>query len=80
MGYTLKTMACALWAYYHAPDFKTGLVTIVNQGGDADTNACVAGAVLGAKFGYNNIPALYVNNLLQKEILEDRFTKYLHII
>lgn len=63
MGYTLRTLAAALWAYFHAEDFKTGLLDIVNAGGDADTNAAVACAILGAKFGYSSLPPYYIDNL-----------------
>lgn len=47
MGYTLKTMGCAIWCLYNVDNFKDGLLKIVNAGGDADTNAAVACAVLG---------------------------------
>ena len=47
MGYTLKPLACAVWCLYHVNSFKEGLLKIVNAGGDADTNAAVACAVLG---------------------------------
>lgn len=70
MGYTLKTMAAGLWAYWHAKSFEEGLLAVVNAGGDADTNAAVACAILGAKFGFNAIPKEYVEGLRNKEKLE----------
>ena len=70
MGYTLKTMAAGLWAYWHAKSFEEGLLAVVNAGGDADTNAAVACAILGAKFGFNAIPKEYVDGLRNKEKLE----------
>ena len=70
MGYTLKTMAAGLWAYWHAKSFEEGLLAVVNAGGDADTNAAVACAILGAKFGFNAIPKEYVGGLRNKEKLE----------
>lgn len=63
IGYTLRTLGAALWAYFHAPDFKTGLLAIVNEGGDADTNAAIACATLGAKYGLSAIPEYYIENL-----------------
>ena len=50
MGYTLRTLGAALWAYWHATSYKEGILKIVLSGGDAATNAAVAGAILGAKF------------------------------
>ena len=44
---------------------------IVRAGGDADTNAAVACAILGAKFGYGTIPTEYVDGLIYKDQLDD---------
>lgn len=68
VGYTLRTLSAALWTYWHAPSFEDGLLAVVNEGGDADTNAAVACAILGAKFGYCSIPEYYINNLNSKEL------------
>ena len=70
MGYTLKPLACAVWCLYHVNSFKEGLLKIVNAGGDADTNAAVACAVLGAKYGMAGIPEYYVDSLNQKNVYE----------
>ena len=70
MGYTLVTLSVALWAYWHASSFEDGLLSVVNVGGDADTNAAVACAILGAKYGYSSIPVEYVGDLLYKEELD----------
>ena len=70
VGYTLKTLAAGLWAYWHVETFKDGLLAVVNAGGDADTNAAVACAILGAKFGFNAIPSEYVDGLIYKEQLD----------
>ena len=51
MGYTLRCLSAALLAYWHARSFEDGLLAIVRAGGDADTNAAVACAILGARFG-----------------------------
>lgn len=67
MGYTLKTMGCAIWCLFHVNSFKEGLLKVVNAGGDADTNAAVTCAVLGAKYGKNDIPEYYIQNLKRKD-------------
>lgn len=71
IGYTLKTLAAGLWAYWHAETFKDGLLAVVNAGGDADTNAAVACSILGAKFGFNAIPTEYVDGLIYRDQLEE---------
>ncbi len=71
IGYTLKTLAAGLWAYWHAETFKDALLAVVNAGGDADTNAAVACSILGAKFGFNAIPSEYVDGLIYRDQLEE---------
>lgn len=71
IGYTLKTLAAGIWAYWHAETFLDGLLAVVRAGGDADTNAAVACAILGAKFGFNAIPSEYVEGLIYRDQLDD---------
>ena len=79
MGYTLVTLSVALWAYWHATSFVEGLLAVVNAGGDADTNAAVACAILGAKYGYSTIPTEYIEGLLYKESLDNTIDSLLNI-
>jgi len=76
-GYTLKTFAAAMWALSHPTSFEEGLTAIVEQGGDADTNGAVAGAMLGARFGFNAIPRHWVEGLIGREALEKRIRRVL---
>ena len=55
-GYTLLTLRLALIALWRAPGFEQGLRSVVEAGGDTDTNGAAAGAVLGARFGIDAIP------------------------
>lgn len=76
--FTLKTFACAVWAFrclYAAPVrdsalFRRRLTQLVMEGGDADTNAAVAGACLGAYLGYSNLPASWLESLPHRAWLE----------
>ena len=80
IGYTLKTLAAGLWAYWHAETFKDGLLAVVNAGGDADTNAAVACSILGAKFGFNAIPTEYVQGLIYRDQLEEVANGMMNVI
>lgn len=76
----MKALSAALWAVWHCDSFEKGLDMIVEQGGDADTNACIAGALLGIKYGFTSIPKRLIDNLLGKEKLyaiSDSLTKLL---
>lgn len=37
LGYTLRTLSAALWCYWHSSSFEDGLLSVVNERGDADT-------------------------------------------
>ncbi|EAY31053.1 ADP-ribosylglycohydrolase family protein [Microscilla marina] len=72
IGYTLKALGCAWWALQYSSSFEKGISKIIHEGGDADTNAAIAGAVLGARFGYENIPQRWLNGLAKKDWLLDQ--------
>jgi len=63
LGYTLKALSASLWCLFHCESFTDGLLTVVNAGGDADTNAAIACSMLGAKFGASEIPIYYKESL-----------------
>ena len=64
MGYTYLSLKVALCAILNYDNFKDPIIEIVNKGGDSDTNACIAGGLLGAKFGIKAIPSNWTNELL----------------
>ena len=52
------------------------ILKIVLSGGDADTNAAVAGAILGAKFGINQIPEEWKDGLLYASMLHNKVQEF----
>ena len=50
IGYTLKTLGAALWCLFHSESFEDGLLSVVNEGGDADTNAAVVIYKMSTKY------------------------------
>lgn len=64
------TLGVGLTAYFSAESFEEGLVWAVNCGGDTDTNGAVAGALLGARFGAEAIPARWLDALERRSDLE----------
>ncbi len=63
MGYTLKAMQVGLWALTRQEGLEPILLSIVNAGGDTDTNAAVAGALLGARDGAEAVPDRWLQNI-----------------
>jgi ADP-ribosylglycohydrolase/fructose-1,6-bisphosphatase/inositol monophosphatase family enzyme len=58
-GWVLIALQNAFYQLLHAPNFRAGLQATVEAGGDTDTNAAIAGALLGAVHGREAIPATW---------------------
>jgi ADP-ribosyl-[dinitrogen reductase] hydrolase len=68
-GYTVHCMEIALWFAHHEPNLERGLVWLANAGGDTDTNAAVAGGLMGARDGEDAIPARWIGALADADRL-----------
>lgn len=80
IGYTLRTLSAALWCYWHSPSFEEGLLSVINEGGDADTNGAISGAILGARFGVSSIPGHYIDKLHNREEYHNKITNLIEKI
>ena len=69
--YVRKAMGAALWALWHCKSPNEALIKIVNEGGDADTNASLAIGLLGLKYGIGSIDRKYIDNLINAERIGD---------
>lgn len=56
MGLVTKALQNAFYQLLHAPDAEAGIIATASAGGDTDTNAAIAGALLGAVYGREGIP------------------------
>ena len=64
MGWVMIAFQNALWQLLHAESLEEGVVDTVNQGGDADTNGAIAGALLGAVYGRDAVPEQWRRRIL----------------
>jgi len=55
-GYVVHCVEIAFWFATHDRGLEDSLTYLANAGGDTDTNAAVAGALLGARYGESGIP------------------------
>lgn len=62
-GWVRHTLESALWAVSNTRSFEEALVQVVNLGRDADTAGAVAGALAGAYYGLDAIPARWLDAL-----------------
>lgn len=56
IGWVLLTLQNAFFELLHAETLEEGVVRTVRRGGDTDTNAAVAGALIGAALGREAVP------------------------
>ena len=62
-GFALHAVEIAFSALGSATSVEEGLIEVISSGGDTDTNGCVAGALLGAKLGKNQVPDRWLSKL-----------------
>jgi ADP-ribosyl-[dinitrogen reductase] hydrolase len=62
-GFCLFTAGVALQSLLGTGDFEVEMSRVVSLGGDTDTNAAVAGALLGALVGEDGLPPAWLDRL-----------------
>jgi ADP-ribosyl-[dinitrogen reductase] hydrolase len=71
-GFCLYAAAAGLQALARATSFESELVRVVELGGDTDTNGAVAGALVGAAVGRDELPGGWLARLAGRDALEER--------
>eukprot|EP00927_Polykrikos_kofoidii_P052062 TRINITY_DN45828_c0_g1_i1.p1 TRINITY_DN45828_c0_g1~~TRINITY_DN45828_c0_g1_i1.p1 ORF type:complete len:425 (-),score=35.26 TRINITY_DN45828_c0_g1_i1:407-1681(-) len=82
VGYTFKCLGSGTWALRHGSTvgFEAAIRDVIAHGGDADTNAAVAGALLGSHLGYSRLPQHWISGMPYVEWLEAWVQKLLHML
>jgi ADP-ribosylglycohydrolase len=62
-GYVVHCVEITFWCAMHRPSLEEALIFLAEAGGDTDTNAAVAGALLGARDGETGIPPRWLEQL-----------------
>ncbi len=73
-GYVVHSLEAALWAFYHAENFRDGALLAVNLGGDTDTIAAIYGQLAGAYYGVDAIPQSWRDLIVMRDIIENMAT------
>lgn len=63
-GFVRVALRLAVWHLAHTPSWRDAVVDVASRGGDADTNAAIVGALLGARDGVSAIPAAWIDRVL----------------
>lgn len=80
IGYTFKATAAGFWSIKNCDSFDVGIRAVIEEGGDADSNAAVAGALLGARLGYKSIDNRLIEDLVSRQALWDRTDQLLELL
>ncbi|MCR5260200.1 MAG: ADP-ribosylglycohydrolase family protein, partial [Desulfovibrio sp.] len=68
-GFVLHTLEAALWCLLNSDSYEETVLKAVGLGRDADTTACVAGAIAAVCWGRDSIPADWVEGLAGRDEL-----------
>jgi ADP-ribosyl-[dinitrogen reductase] hydrolase len=66
-GYVVHCVEIAFWFAMHDRTLEDALLYLAQAGGDTDTNAAVAGALLGARYGETALPPRWMAQLVGAE-------------
>ncbi|MES2734369.1 MAG: ADP-ribosylglycohydrolase family protein [Bacteroidota bacterium] len=66
-GYVLHTLEASLWCILNFDTYAETVLQAVNLGEDTDTTGTVAGGLAGILYGYESIPASWIDQLARKE-------------
>jgi ADP-ribosyl-[dinitrogen reductase] hydrolase len=62
-GYCLTALQNAMYHLYNTSSFSKAMNDTLKEGGDADTNCAIAGALLGAVYGIGAIPSQWIDSI-----------------
>ncbi len=71
-GYALASVISSVYLALTSTSFRSALIDTVNLGGDADTTGAMVGAMTGALYGKEAIPAEWYEKLHARDQFDDR--------
>ena len=63
--------------FKYSNSFESGLLANANRGGENVATGTLIGALLGAKFGYSNIPQHLIEGLAQSEVIAKEIDSFI---
>jgi len=74
-GYVVDTLEAVVWALITTGSFEEALLKVVNLGDDSDTTGAITGGLAALYYGFEAIPAEWVDAIQRKEWIEEYCTK-----
>lgn len=66
-GYVLHTLEASIWCLLTTENYKDAVLKAVNLGEDTDTTGAVTGGLAGLLYGFDNIPANWLQQLARHD-------------
>lgn len=79
-GYVVYTLESIIYSLINSNNYKDAVLTSINLGFDTDTIGALTGSVAGILYGYNNIPTVWLEDLVKIDYLKDYSNKYYDIL
>ena len=70
-GYVLHTLEASIWCLLTTENYKDSVLKAVNLGRDTDTTGAVTGGLAGLLYGFDNIPAHWIQQIARRDDIED---------
>ena len=70
-GYVLHSLEAAIWSLLNTDNYRDCILKAVNLGDDTDTIAAIAGGLAGLYYGYDGIPAEWLDSIMKKKWIEE---------
>ena len=79
-GYVVDTLEASLWIVLNTESYSSSIIGAINLGGDTDTIGAITGSMTGIIYGYDEIPAKWLNKLKKVNYLLDIADEYEKIL
>jgi len=73
-GYVVESLEAAIYCLINTDSLEECLLKVVNNGNDSDTVAAIAGGLAGLYYGYESIPAEWLDAIIKREWIEQMIT------
>jgi len=70
-GYVVDSLESAVWGLLTTDTYREALLKVVNLGEDTDTIAAIAGGLGALYYGYEGIPAEWIEVVQKREWIEE---------
>lgn len=75
-GFVIDSLEASIWCCLKSGSYEEATLKAVNLGNDTDTIGGLAGGLAGIRYGIDNIPKRWLDDLVKKDYIEDLSNKY----